>query len=84
MDPATYTTSWDTNSEHRLAKTNNRSVVGVMNEFIHLGDHYRDDVGGDDLIGLARWLSETPCGPLYGSHVSPDRELAALVAERSG
>lgn len=71
-------------SEHRLAKTNNRSVLGVMNEFVHLGDHYRADVGADDLIGVARWLAETPCGPLHSSHGSPDRELAAFVAERSG
>ena len=26
-------------------------------------------------------LSETPCGPLYKRHVSPDRELAALLAQ---
>jgi hypothetical protein len=55
-----------------------------MNEFIHLADHYRADAGADDLIGIARWLAETPRGPLHGTHVSPDRELAAYLAEQSG
>jgi hypothetical protein len=49
--------------EHRLAKTANRSVVGIMNEFTY----------------LAMRLATTPCGPLYGKHVSPDRELGALL-----
>ncbi len=69
-------------TEHRLAKTENRSVVGVMNEFAHLGGHYSVD-GIDDLVRLSLRLSETPCGPLYKRHVSPDHELAAFVAERS-
>jgi hypothetical protein len=30
---------------------------------------------------LSLQLATTPCGPLYKGHVSPDRELAALVAQ---
>ena len=69
-------------TEHRLAKTQNRSVLGVMNEFAYLGGHYLVD-GIDDLVRLSLRLSETPCGPLYTRNVSPDYELAAFVAERS-
>ena len=31
-------------AKHRLAKTNNRSVVGVMNEFARLADWRRDQI----------------------------------------
>lgn len=62
----------------RLASTANRSVVGVMNEFGHLADAYRD-TDQPCLLDLSVRLASTPCGPLYQRHVSPDRELAALI-----
>ena len=62
---------------YRLAKTANRSVVGIMNEFTYLAEAYRDDT--PDLLALAMRLAATPCGPLYSKHVSPDRELASLL-----
>ena len=65
--------------DHRLAKTANRSVVGIMNEFIHLAETYRGDTPAPDLLGLATRLAATPCGPLYSKHVGPDRELDALL-----
>ena len=37
-----------------------------------------DDI---ELMELALWLAQVPCGPLFKSHVSPDRELRAVVAE---
>lgn len=67
--------------EHRLDKTASRSVLGVMNEFKHMADdqlRHSDDI---ELMELALWLAQVPCGPLYKSHVSPDRELRAVVAE---
>lgn len=64
--------------EVRLAKTTSRSVVGIMNEFTYLADAWRQDE--PDLLALAVRLAATPCGPLYKRHISPDRELAALVA----
>jgi hypothetical protein len=67
----------------RVAPTTNRSVVGVMNEFGYLADAVRNDYV-DDLLALSVRLAGTPCSPLYRRHVSPDRELAALVAERAG
>jgi hypothetical protein len=63
----------------RLAKTANRSVVGIMNEFTFLAEAYRGDTPAPDLLALAIRLATTPCGPLYSKHVSPDRELDALL-----
>lgn len=65
-------------SEGRYAKTENRSLLGIMNEFRYLVDAHRDR-GEVNLTSLALRLSETPCGPLYKRHVSPDRELEAAV-----
>jgi hypothetical protein len=65
--------------DRRLAKTANRSVVGIMNEFTFLAEAYRGDTPAPDLLALAIRLATTPCGPLYSKHISPDRELAALL-----
>ena len=64
--------------EHRLAATANRSLVGVMNELAYLADLHRAE--NPDLMRLSMRLATTPCGPLFQRHVSPDRELAALIA----
>jgi hypothetical protein len=63
----------------RLGATANRSVVGVMTEFARLAEVHHDAEPAMDLVGLAVRLAETPCGPLYGRNVSPDRELAAAL-----
>ncbi len=63
--------------DRRLAKTANRSVVGIMNELTFLAGAHRD-TPVPDLLALAIRLAGTRCGPLYSKHVSPDRELAAL------
>jgi hypothetical protein len=65
--------------DRRLAKTANRSVVGIMSEFTFLAQSYRGDTAAPDLLALAIRLAATPCGPLYSKHVSPDRELAAAL-----
>jgi hypothetical protein len=65
--------------DRRLAKTANRSAVGIMNEFTYLAETYRGDNPAPDLLGLAMRLATTPCGPLYSKHISPDRELQALL-----
>ncbi|MEA2024533.1 MAG: hypothetical protein U9N79_09625 [Actinomycetota bacterium] len=65
-------------ADARYAKTANRSVIGIMNEFKYLAEVYRSHRGLDDLVAVE--LSRTPCGPLYTRQVSPDRELDALVA----
>jgi uncharacterized protein DUF6933 len=63
----------------RLAKTANRSVIGIMTDFTHLAEAYRDGTPKPDLLSLALSLAKTPCSPLYRKHISPDRELAALL-----
>lgn len=68
-------------AEHRLAKTASRSILGVMNGFGQMAEHYRRTADDVDLQGLAAWLAETPCGPLFKTHVSPDLALRAAVAE---
>jgi hypothetical protein len=66
--------------EVRLAKTASRSVIGIMNEFTYLAEAWRQDE--PDLLALAVRLAATPCGPLYKRHISPDRELATLIAAK--
>jgi hypothetical protein len=62
----------------RIGPTNDRSVVGVMNEFAYLGKfHWADGVR--DLRALSLRMAGTPLGPLQDRTGSPDRELAAVV-----
>jgi len=68
--------------EHWVAPTSNRHVIGVTNEFSFLADIDRAD--REDLLRLALRLSQTPCGPFYQRHISPDRELAGAVAAQLG
>ena len=63
----------------RFGPTANRSVVGVMNEFKRLAEVYRSMNPRQGLLELGMRLATTPCSPLYRRHVSPDRELQALL-----
>jgi hypothetical protein len=69
---------------HRLAKTKDRSVVGMMTEFAFLSRAYAKSEDAVDLVELSLWLARTPCGPLASRQGSPDRELAAHIARRRG
>lgn len=66
--------------DFQYAKTANRSLVGMLNQFTYLAKGYRDYNQITDLRCLSMKLSETPCSPLYKSATSPDRELQRLVA----
>jgi hypothetical protein len=57
--------------EVEYAKTSNRSVVGIMNQFSYLTEGYRDYLETDDLLELSLKLSETPCSPLYKGALRP-------------
>lgn len=66
------------------AKTANRSVVGILNEFSKQAEFwlaaYAYEKGDDeDLLAISVKLAETPCGPLYKGPISPDRALHELV-----
>lgn len=63
----------------QLGATANRSVVGVMTEFARLAASHHDAEPAMELVALANRLAMTPCGPLYGRNVSPDRELNATL-----
>lgn len=68
-------------SDVQYAKTSNRSVLGVMNQFAYLAEGYRDHLETDDPLTLSLKLSETPCSPLYKRGVSPDRELVRFASD---
>ncbi len=62
----------------RLAPTNDRSVVGVMNEFaFHAERHWRD--GLQDFEALSLRMAHLPLGPLQDRSGFPDRELAIMT-----
>ena len=67
-------------NEVQYAKTSNRSVVGIMNQFSYLAEGYREYLETKDLLALSLRLSETPCSPLYKGATSPDRELWRMVS----
>lgn len=78
VDQATIDAEREQMTDVRLAPTNDRSVLGVMNEYAFLGEHFFEG----DLTALSLRMAETPIGPLRSSHRFADRALAALVAER--
>ncbi len=66
-------------TEARYAKTANRSVVGVMNQFVFQAEVYREYLETDALLMLSLRLAKTPCSPLYKRAITPERELKAVV-----
>ena len=68
---------------HQLTRTANRSVLGSMNDFAYLADADPTPNESTNLLDLSLRLAQTPCGPLYRSHISPDREIIAYVAEHT-
>lgn len=62
----------------RLAPTNDRSTVGVMNEFaFHAEHHWRG--GLQDLDAISLRMAHLRLGPLRDRSGFPDRELAILT-----
>lgn len=62
----------------RLAPTNDRRVLGVMNELTFQAE-IRQQEGLTDLVELSLDLSRVILGPLHNLGSSPDRALAAVV-----
>lgn len=68
----------DAMREAQVAPTNDRSVVGVMNEFAFHGEiRWHEGIGS--LEDLAVDLAGMPLGPLRKRSGFPDRELAAVL-----
>ena len=52
-------------SDHRLARTNSRTVLGSMTDFIRMADwQIYEGPQPPDLLVAALRLSEAPCGPI--------------------
>lgn len=80
VDEAVLGAERDAMRDVQLAPTNDRSVVGVMNELaFHAELHYRD--GLTDLRALSLRVAGLPLGPLRQRSGFPDRELAAVLGQ---
>ncbi len=69
--------------EVQYAKTSNRSVLGIMNQFSYLAEGYREYLETSDLLELSLRLAHVPCSPLYKRETFPDRELHRWIREHS-
>lgn len=76
VDESFLTAERDAMRVARIAPTNDRSVVGVMNEFAFHGDLLRKE-GQHDLESISLRLADLIVGRLENG--SPDRELAAVM-----
>lgn len=64
---------------HLFGRTRSRHVLGSMNDFAFLAEHYIRDNGDDlDLERIAGMLNSAPCRPIQ--YQSPDRLTPALFA----
>lgn len=62
-----------------FAKTANRSVLGVLNQFVYLAEGYRQMDEAWNPLAISIKLAGTPCSPLYKGAVFPDKALHELV-----
>ena len=62
-----------------IAKTANRSVLGIINEFTFMAEHATARGHLRDNLDLALWLANTPCSPLRKSTGFPDDEARLVV-----
>lgn len=67
-----------TMTEVAFAKTANRSLLGIMNEFSFLAERYRDYLETSDLMAVSMRLADAPCSPI--KHNSPSRQVKELFA----
>jgi len=62
-----------------IAKTDNASLLGTMNDFIRNARAYVQMSDGLDLLELELWLADTPCGPTVYRY--PNRLAPQLLSE---
>ena len=80
VNPMLIQTELSQMTEVRFAKTANRKVLGIMNEFTFLIDNYRNRGGEGELLQLSLWLAHTPCSTLYKTAVFPDQAVRELFS----
>lgn len=80
IDPAFIAHEIVAMAEVRFAKTANRSVVGIMNEFSFLAEGYREYLESPDLMMLSIKIAGTPCSPI--KYNSPAKLLKEIVEHR--
>ena len=68
--------------EVQYAKTSNRSVLGIMNQFSYLAEGYREYLETSDLLELSLKLAHVPCSRLYKRETFPDRELHRWIKDK--
>lgn len=57
-----------------------RQVNGIVVDFARALEVHVDDTA--PLLDISLRLAETPCSPLYRTHVSPDRATVAMFGAR--
>lgn len=62
------------------AKTASRSVLGTMNEYAFMLEHFLAE--SDDLMEATLWLAQVPCGPL--DHRRPTDAAVELLGTGAG
>jgi hypothetical protein len=77
IDPAFIAREAAAMTEAGFAKTANRSVVGIMNEFSFLTEQYSENFESSDLMLLSMRLANTPCSPI--KYNSPIRLLKEII-----
>jgi len=64
-----------------IAATNNRSLLGTLNDFSFLLSAHMENAPEIDLVDLALWVSRVPVSSL--GMTSPDRVTRDLLAQRA-
>ena len=62
-----------------IAKTENRSVLGIIKEFTFMAEHAIARGHERDNLDLALWLADTPCSPLRKSTGFPNDEARLVL-----
>ena len=63
-------------------KSTNRSIIGILNMFTYHLEGYQSMNYADDCYLLSMMMSDTPCGPLYKSTITPGNALREFALSR--
>ena len=63
-------------------KSTNRSIIGILNMFTYHLEGYQSMNYADDCYLLSMMMSDTSCGPLYKSTITPCNALREFALSR--